>query len=220
MVTGEELAPASVRTGRAVLERWFARLGPRYPRIALTVVLHVQDLVLVAGVGIVALYLPMSLGEFALLAVAAVVAQEVYSLVTLRYFRRRLAPLEAWLEAGGDQEETAAAWRGAASMPFELLRLWWRGGYPLAANLAWAAAATLVLAQPGYAVPVLLATALVGATYGNLLGFFFMERALQPVLDCIAADLSEDAELHAGSFPLRRRLLAALPALNIITGVA
>jgi adenylate cyclase len=202
-----------------VLDRWVRRLGPRYVRTVLAVVLHLQHLVLIGGVGGVALYLPMSLSQFALLALAAVVAQEAYSLLTLRYFRPRLASLETWLAHGGE-ELARDAWREAASLPFVLLRLWWRGGFPLVANLAWAVAATLVLDQPIYAVPVLLATALVGATYGNFVGFFFMERAVQPVLDRLADDLSVEAAVEATSFPLRRRLLAALPALNIITGVA
>jgi adenylate cyclase len=219
-VSQRDPAATTARRRASFLERSFRRLGARYPRAALVVVLHVQDVVLVSGVGVVALYLPMSIGEFALLALAAVVAQEVYSLVTLRYLNRRLGSLKGWLEAGGGEEGAAAAWREAASLPYELLRLSWLGGYPLAANLGWALVAALVLDQPAYAIPVLFATALVGAAYGNLLGLFLMERALQPVLDRVAKDLSEEAVVEAISFPLRRRLLALLPALNIITGVA
>src|SRR5437588_158700 len=115
-----------------VLARLYHRLGPRYPRAVLVVALRVPHLVLVVGVGVVALYVRMSLGEFALLAVAAV---------------------------------------------------------------------------------------LVGAAYGNAVEFFILERALRPLFDDLSSHLSDEAEVEAISLPLSRRLLSALPALNVITGV-
>src|SRR2546421_10166627 len=128
-----------------VLARLYHRLGPRYLRVVLVVALRVPHLVLVVGVGVVALYVHMSLAEFALLALAAVGLQEIYSLFTLRYFRPRLAPIVAWLHGERSEGPAGAAWRAAASLPFEAFRLWWRGGYPLVADLAWALLATWVL---------------------------------------------------------------------------
>src|SRR6266576_3341081 len=79
------------------LDRAFRRLGARYPMAALAVALRLEYIVVLAGVGVLALYVPVSLGEFALLAAAAIGGQEFYALLTQRYFRRRLLPLSAWL---------------------------------------------------------------------------------------------------------------------------
>ena len=205
---------------RRLLQRGYERLGPRYPRTALLVTFHVQHVVLILGVGLVALYLPMSWGEAGLLVLASIVAQEVYGVFALRFFRRRLEPVRSWLEGSRDAAGAADAWRAAASVPVELLRQWLRGGYPFLTIVAWSAFATWLLELPAWGVAILFAAAAVGTTYGNALGFFLMERAMEPVLDDLAAHLSDEADPKASSLPLGRRLLAALPALNVITGVA
>lgn len=172
------------------------------------------------GVGFLALYVPMSWDELALLALAAVVAQEVYAAFTLRYFRPRLEPVVDWLRGERSAELAVRAWRAAVSAPFELFRQWWRGGYPVVAGLGWCLFATWQLELAAWAIPVLYLAAAVLLAYGNGLAFFVMERAMQPVLDELSTYLSDDVEAEAISLPLRRRLLAALPALNMISAVA
>jgi class 3 adenylate cyclase len=186
----------------------------------LAVLFRVQHTVLLLGLALLSLYLHMSVGQFALLATAAVVAQEIYAVFTVRHFQRRLEPVVAWIASDRRGAGASEAWRCAASLPYELLRQWWRGGYPFAAGLAWCLFATWLLKLPGYAIPILFAAVSVGTTYGNALGFFAAERALEPVLDGIAAELSDESEASAMSMPLSRRLLSALPALNVITAVA
>lgn len=117
-----------------MLARWYERLGPRYPLTALSLAFRVP-IVLVLGVAFLALYVPMSWAEFAVLAVAAVVAQEIYGLFTRRYSRPRLESLIAWLGGARGQAAAVKAWGAAASLPYEVLRQWWRGGYPLAVGL-------------------------------------------------------------------------------------
>src|SRR5438309_11725051 len=117
-----------------MLERAYRRIGPRYPQTVLAVALRLEHLVVVTGPVVLALYVKMSVGDFALLALAAVAWQEFYALLTMRYFRRRLDPLVRWLEGDRGPDGAAAAWEVAASMPYELLRLWWRGGYPVIAG--------------------------------------------------------------------------------------
>ena len=203
-----------------MLARLYRDLGPRYPRVALSVAYRLPHLVLVPGVGFLALYFPMSWQEFALLALAAFVAQEIYGALTLRYFRPRFEPIVEWLRGARSEELAIDAWRAAASAPFELLRQWWRGGYPLAAGLAFCLVVAWQLELELWAVPVLYLISAVLLAYGNGLEFFVMERAMQPVLDDVSSYLSNDVEAEAVSLPLRRRLLAALPALNMISAVA
>lgn len=201
--------------------RWYRRLGPRYPQALLAVALRVEHLLLilsVAGLGL--LYIKMSLGQFALLVAAAVAGQEFYTAFTLRRLKRRLEPSVAWLQGERTQATAVAAWRAAASLPFELLRLWWRGGYPIVAGLGWCLFSTWLLGLPAWGIPVLFLAAQVILAYANALPFFLVERGMQPVLDDLATELSDEAEVEAISLPLRRRLLTALPAVNVLTGVA
>jgi class 3 adenylate cyclase len=202
------------------LARWYERLGPRYPLTALSLAFRLPHVVLVPGTAFLALYVPMSWAEFALLAVAAVVAQEAYGLLTLRWARPRLEPLTGWLGGRRGPMAAAGAWRAAASLPYEVLRQWWRGGYPLAAGLAWCLFAVWQLELAAWAIPVLYFVAAVLLAYGNGLEFFLLERAMQPVLDDLSAQLADDVDTEAIKLPLRRRLLTTLPALNVISAVA
>src|SRR5919197_653626 len=70
----------------------------------------------------------MSVGEFAVLVVAALAWQEFYAVLTLHRLRARLGPLVKWLEGERGERGAVEAWQGAASLPLELLRLWWGGG--------------------------------------------------------------------------------------------
>jgi hypothetical protein len=160
-------AVTASRTARGALARAYRRLGPRYPRTALVVTFHSQHVVLIMGVAVVALYVSVSAGRFALLAVVAIVGQEVYGAFALRYFRSRLGPVVAWLEGGRPPAAAPEAWRAAASVPLELLRQWIRGGYPFLTILAWSGFATWLLELPAYAILILFAAAAVGTTYAN-----------------------------------------------------
>ena len=210
----------SVQTER-LLEWALTRYRGRYPRVLLVVLLRAQHLVLIISLAVLALYLPMSWTDFAVLALASVVAQEVYAWLTLRQFDDRFDAVEAWFDGQHRPEVAAAAWRAGASVPGQLLRLWWRGGYPLATTVAWSAFATWQLELPAWAILLLFAAASVGILYGNALIFLVVERALRPLLDKIAQSLDHgaDAATDSPSLPLSRRLLASLPALNVITGV-
>lgn len=204
---------------RGALTRAYARYGARYPRGALLVTFHVQHVVMLMGVAGLALYVPASFSRYLLLGAAAVVGQEVYGIFALRFFRRRLEPLVSWLRHGRPPAGAPDAWRAAASVPFELLRQWIRGGYPAVTIVAWSVFATWLLDLPAYAVAIFVAAVAVVTTYGNALGFFLMERAMKPVFDDLASQLSDEVAPEATSLTLGRRLLAALPALNVITGV-
>lgn len=208
------------RAGR-IFDWMLSRYGGRYPRVLLVVLLRAQHLVLIVSLGVLALYLPMSWADFAVLALASVVAQEVYAALTLRYLDERFKAIEAWFDGERGPEQATAAWQAAASVPVQLLRLWWRGGYPLLSILAWSGFATWQLELPAWAMSLVFAAASVGVLYGNAMIFLVVERALRPVLDQVATSLDEatDAAADSPSLPLSRRLLASLPALNVITGV-
>ena len=202
-----------------LLDRAYRRLGPRYPMAALAGALRLEHVIVVTGVGILALYVPVSLAEAALLGAAAIAGQEFYALLTTRYFRERLDPLTAWFGGQRGEDQTVAAWQATASMPYELLRLWWRGGYPIIAGLGWCLFAVWLLSQPAWTIPVLFLLIQILLAYGNGIAVLLLERAVQPVLDDLAAGLAEEADARAAGLTLQRRLLFALPAMNVGVGV-
>ena len=194
-----------------MLTRAYQRLGPRYPIRLLAIAVRLEYAIVVLGAAALSLYVPVSFGQFLLLAALAVVGQEGYAQLVLRLFRARLRVLEEWIGGERRDDRTSAAWSAAASMPFELLRFWWRGGYPLPAGLVWSAFTTWLLGLDAWAIPILFAAAEVVLAYGNGIAFFVVERASQPMLDDIAAHLSDEVEVDAIRLPLRLRLLTALP---------
>jgi adenylate cyclase len=202
-----------------LLVRAYRRLGARYPTAVLAVALRLEHLIVIAGVAILALYVPVSLREFALLAAAAVAGQEFYAQLTQRYFRRRLSALSAWLGGQREEDTTVAAWRVAASMPFELLRLWWRGGFPIVAGLGWCLFVVWLLSLAAWTIPILFLVIQVLLVYGNGIAALLVERGMQPVLDDLAAGRSEEVDAEAAGLTLDRRLLLALPAMNVGVGV-
>jgi class 3 adenylate cyclase len=176
--------------------------------------------IVILGAAALGLYVEVSFTEFLLLAALAVAGQEGYAQFVLRYFRTRLQPVERWIAGGRSSELTQEAWTAAASMPFELLRLWWRTIFALPAGFVWSVFAVWLLGLAAWAIPILFVAAEVVLAYGNGIVFFVMERAMQPVLDDLAASLSDETEIEAIRLPLRLRLLTALPAINVMTGVA
>jgi adenylate cyclase len=201
-----------------MFERLYRRFGPRYPRRALATTLRIEYLVVGGGSLLLGLYLSVTAAELAVLAALAITLQEIYAQMTLRFFRDRLAPVASWIAGTRDEATTFTAWREAASAPYRLLRLSWRGGYPFPLSLVWSVFTIWLLEEPAWGIPILYAAVLLVITYGNVVMFLIFERAIQPVLDDIATDLSDEVEIEAETLSLRRRLLATLPPITI--GVA
>src|SRR5262245_38687076 len=75
----------------------YRRTGPRYPRAVLTVAFVLQFGVFAAAIAGIALYLPVSLGQFAVLLLAGGVLQVFLGATSAPFFHRRLAPTVEWL---------------------------------------------------------------------------------------------------------------------------
>jgi class 3 adenylate cyclase len=200
--------------------RLYRRWGPRYPMRLLAATVRFEYAVVILGAAGLGLYVEMSLSDFLLLAALGVIGQEIYAQRVLRYFRTRLQPLEHWIAGARASERTQEAWTVAASMPFELLRIWWRTIVALPAGFIWSVFAIWLLGLPAWAIPILFVAAEVVLAYGNGIVFFVMERAMQPVLDDLAESLTDEADVEAIRLSLRLRLLTAVPAINVMTGVA
>jgi class 3 adenylate cyclase len=206
-----------------LLERAYRRLGPRYLVRALFLQQQMLYAVIVLVVAGLSAYVEMSLGEFLRLALLACGFQFLYSVLSLPLERRLSAPVAAWLEGARTEEGTTTAWRAAASLPWELIR---RGFTEFPVNLVWsfyllwALYVGWELELPAYYALFMYVGAVVLLLYAVALRFFSAEQVVRPVLHDIAAALPDGAAPAAPGLPVRARLLAALPAINVITAVA
>jgi class 3 adenylate cyclase len=200
--------------------RWlYRRLGPRYPRVMLAVQYQFAHVVALAGIGLLALYQRMPTAQFLrILAVseALVLLDNAFS---LRATFCLIRPADPWLRGGRSPDAAVHAWRALAGLPLDFLK---------ALRFAWIGVSILPISlyiyfelhHPGIVtLLILLAGTAIVLMYGVFLRFFMTELILHPVVADIAEDLPDGAELGKRTVPLKWRLLAALPAINIITGV-
>jgi adenylate cyclase len=90
----------------------------------------------------------------------------------------------------------------------------------LAAIAVWDVYAIWELDLPGYSVAIVFPAGVLIYLYWVTNRFLAVEQSLLPVLEDIARQLPDGVEIEPLRVPLRWRLLASLPALNIITGIA
>ena len=208
---------------RALLERAYQRLGPRYPRYAVLAVLQLAHVNVVLGVIGLSLFVDMSAAEFWSVLLVGIVGMFLYNLVYARASFGLLAPVCTWLEGSRDRGATVDAWKTCASFPREMMRRDWasplQGSLSYVGLLLWSAYFTWQLDLAAYTVIPLFAGVAVFVLYLQSLRFFALEQALRPVLDDIAKDVIDEADLHAPGLSLRTRLLTALPAINVFTAV-
>ena len=194
------------------------RLGPRYPKAMLTAQAQVGHVVLVLALGLLTLYTSMSEGQFLRLLVVAEALLLVENVFALRLMFRMLDPAARWLDGDRTPARTVEAWRALASLPFDFVRRrWW---WPLfLSSLPWCIYASFELGLSVGGFVILFAGGLVVVLYGSTLRYLAMELTLRPVLEKVARALPDGADLGHVGVPLRWKLLAGLPLINIITGV-
>jgi class 3 adenylate cyclase len=207
-------------TGDGALRALYRRLGPRYPAVGFSLATDVFYPVFVAGVALLAVWVPMTGGEFFRLALAAVLVQAVYNVLYVRFVMRLVRPVRAWLEGRRDPESSLTAWRAAASLPSDYVLRFGRFGATFLVGLAvWCAYAVweLDLDTVDFLAVFAAGTILLATATG--LGFLLTERVVRPVLEDVARCLPEGVELAAPSLPLRWRLFATIPVINLGGGL-
>lgn len=196
------------------------RLGPeRYLRVAIVGQFLLTFVAVLTGIWLLDLYVDLDAREFrdVLVVAEALTALEVAgaSAVALRLVR----PALPWVRGDRRPQATVAAWRALAALPVAFLR-WGRGAavvltiVPISAYVAWRLDAPFAgaFAAVGAGAATVLA-------YNAFVRFFLLEQLVRPVLADVAREVPDGSELGSVSAPLRTRLLVALPATNVITGV-
>src|SRR3954454_7541534 len=197
----------------------YRKLGHRYPRVLLAVQYQFALVVALAGIGLLRLYQDMSRGQFLRILAVGAALVVIDNAISIKATFRLLRPADPWLRGERTPAAAVAAWKALAGLPLDFLRL---------LRFAWVGASVLPISlfiwfeldlKTAKTLAILMAGAAVVLLYGVFLRFFTTELILRPVLSEAGAQLPDGADLGQRTVPLRWRLLAALPAINIITGV-
>jgi adenylate cyclase len=199
--------------------RWlYQRLGRRYPRAVLFVQFQGTYLVVFGGIGLLRVYQPMSVADFWIIVGAALGMVLLENVFALAVVFRLVTPAVRWIGGARSPEQSVAAWRALTGLPrdfFAYRRSWgiFLNLVPISAFVVW------LLGLPWYSVGALIAGSGVVLLYATTLRFLGMELIMRPVLADVSRALPDGADLGRPPVPLRWKLLAGLPAINIITGV-
>jgi adenylate cyclase len=196
----------------------YRRLGRRYPRLILAAQFQFGHVVVLFGLGMLRLYVDMTWEQFLWLLLASQALIAVENLLSLRLCFRMLRRADPWLRGERDERTATEAWRVLVGLPVEYLRRS-RLKPAVVTTLPFVSFATWELNLPWYSIVILFAGGIVVTLYGVALRYFAMELSMRPVLEEVSRELPDEFEIERGGVSLRAKLLTALPALNIVTGV-
>ena len=194
------------------------KLGARYPLAVVVGQFWIGHVVVFGGIGLLTFYTDMSSGDFLRIVAVSQALMFVENLFTTRVALRLLGPVRAWLGGDRDSATTVTAWMSAAALPREVAR---RLGVlpfllsvlPICAYIVWE------LELPAYSLPALIAGGAVVLLYGETLRYLAVDLAMRPVLETISPHLPDHFVIGQPGVPLRWKLLAVLPMINVVTGV-
>lgn len=204
---------------RGSLPTWaYRRLGRHYPAAFVALELQAGFLITAATVLLLRAYYEADVAEFGLVLAIALALTGIALSVSFLRVRHRIAPLKSWIAGYRDPESTARAWAAAVAMPLELVRRDML--IPVAAVVVPSCiTAVLVLDLAWTAIFPLLAASLVAVGYSVILHYLTIEAGMRPVLVEINRAVPLRTRVDVPALPLRVRLLAALPLINVITGL-
>lgn len=142
--------------------------------------------------------------------------------IVISYFRalRFMAPLKSWISASRRDDPVLAtrAWETAVGVPMEVALKEMKWPVLLVAIPGVIAGIFTLDLNPLAAFP-LMAGCLIAIGYGGVLHYFGLESGMRPVLKDINRQHPPWARTEIQVLPLRTKLIAALPLINIITGL-
>jgi adenylate cyclase len=178
-----------------------------------------EHVVVLGGMGLLRLYQPMSASDFWLLVVISQALVALDNLVSIKLTRRMWRPVWEWERGNRDERSSVAAWRTLTTLPLEYLRRTRK--YPFVFGyLPFVAFTTYKLDLPWYSFFIIAIVGTSTLAVGGMIRYFTIEVVSRPVLEEIAKHLPEDFEVRQEALPLRWRLFAAAPVINIVTAIA
>jgi adenylate cyclase len=202
-----------------ILTRLYRRLGRSYPYVFLTVELQSAFVITAATLGLFSFYYNASTADYAkILAVSLALTAAAVWITLLRTYPL-MRPIKEWIGGARGEESTRRAWTTAVGLPLALFRrdLAIPVGVTIVPACAWA---VFVLGLSWPAFFPLLAASLVALGYSVILHYLILEYGMRPVLlEINSYQPAPRLSARAPAIPLRVRLMAALPLINLITGL-
>jgi len=197
----------------------YRRLGRHYPAAFMALELQTAWFITLGLLALLNLYYDVSHSELVLVLAITLGLTGVTVFVTLLHSIRYLRPLSEWIAS--DREDpvlTERAWGTAVGMPVELIRR------DMKRPIFWVAipgsiAGVIILGLSPFAFFAIFAASLIAIGYSGILHYFAVEAGLRPVVVDINRVLPPRLSTGHKAIPLRWKLLAALPMINIITAL-
>ncbi len=197
----------------------FVRFASRWSTFALVIAqFGVANVVALVGVLLLTSYHYISPAHLAILMGATQAFVLVDSAISFGVIRRLWQPVKAWEEGDHSEQATVAAWTVLATLPLTYTRRMAR--YPTLLSIGPLVVLTTILLGLGVTgfVEISLGSAVVVLTAG-LVRYFGVEFTIRPLLERVALELPREFPSDLPALSIRMRLLAAAPAINVITAV-
>ncbi len=195
----------------------YRRLGSWYPKVFVTAEMLVAFPVVLGALALFSFYYNPGPENGPIILASALALTALAVVAVLARVLRRLRPVTRYLRGDHTADSTAAAWTAAVDLPTQLVR---RDFFvPVAITLPLAILAVVLLGLSWYAVFPLLLVSLIVVGYAAILHYLALEVAMRPILYDINESLAEPVRIERPDIPLRVKLLASLPLINVITGM-
>ena len=201
-----------------VLARFYRRLGRFYPVVFLTVELQSAFVIAAATLGLFSFYYDASFTDYVEILAVAMALTAIAVGITIVRTVPLMRPISEWIGGSRDEQQTLEAWSAAVGLPLGLIRR--DVAVPIIVTIiptcVWAVVATEL---PWVAFVPLFVGSLVALGYSAILHYLILEAGMRPVLIDINRSLPMRLSAAASAIPLRVRMMAALPLINLITGL-
>jgi adenylate cyclase len=202
-----------------VLTWFYRRLGRRYPAAFMAVELQTAWFITVGLLALLDLYYdPSNEERLQVLAISLGLTGITVAVALVRSLRY-LRPLREWIASDRqDQERAAKSWATAVGMPMQLIRRELKlpiFGVAIPGSIA----GVIILGLTPWAFFPIFAAALIAIGYSGILHYFAVETGMRPVIVDINRVLPPRLSTGHKALPLRWKLLAALPMINVITAL-
>jgi class 3 adenylate cyclase len=175
-------------------------------------------LVILGGMAMLRVYQQMSDGDFWLLVGISQALVTVDNAISIKLTRRMWRPVWAWERGARDEAATVAAWTALATLPLVYVRRMRKYPFvfsyiPFMVFVTW----ELHLHWWSFFILSVVGTSVLACSL--IIRYFTMEIVSRPVLEEIARGLPPDFKIDAPGLPLRWRLFAAAPVINVVTAL-
>jgi adenylate cyclase len=198
---------------------WFyRRLGKWYPAAFLTAELQTAFLVTAGTLALFTFYWDIPEGDFLIILAIALGLTAVAVALNLIRTYPLLRPIRRWIAGERSERATGEAWAAAIGLPMDLIRR--DMVFPfIVVVLPSAIAAVAIMGLSWLAFFPFFFGGAVAVSYGGMLHYLALEAGMRPVLVDINQGVTPRVEAGVSAFPLRFRLMAALPLMNLIAGL-